>query len=60
MAKPDIEKIISNVNATMDMEGMPLTEDDKKELRACLEGKKKWEQRFRDIDRKYMGAGTRP
>ncbi|MGX8833693.1 Fic family protein [Amedibacillus sp. YH-ame6] len=36
--KDKTEKIIEEVNATMRLEGMPLTEDDKEMLRKCLEG----------------------
>ena len=35
----DIEQKIREVNATMAMEGMPLTEDDKTRLRDILSGK---------------------
>ena len=37
------ERIIANVNATMAMEGMPLTADDKMRIRDCLDGKKSFE-----------------
>ena len=36
----NVENIIENINFTMDMEDMPLTEEDKSRLRACLNGKK--------------------
>lgn len=32
------KKIIDEVNATMRLEGMPLTVDDKEMIRRCLEG----------------------
>ena len=32
------EKIIGEINGTMAMEGMPLTEDDKNMLRKCISG----------------------
>jgi len=35
----DVEQKIREVNATMAMEGMPLTEDDKMRLRDILSGK---------------------
>jgi hypothetical protein len=35
----DIEKTIRYVDATMTMEGMPLTEQDKDGIRNCLSGK---------------------
>lgn len=31
----DLEKLIDEVNASMSMEGMPLTEDDKDRIRRC-------------------------
>lgn len=33
-----VQKIIKDVDATMRLEGMPLTFDDKDMLRRCLEG----------------------
>ena len=36
----NVENIIENINFTMDMEDMPLTEEDKSRLRTCLNGKK--------------------
>lgn len=35
---PDIEQIIREVNGTMAIEGMPLTEADKNDLRGALRG----------------------
>ncbi|WP_155849097.1 antitoxin VbhA family protein [Candidatus Stoquefichus massiliensis] len=34
----ETRKIIDEVNATMRLEGMPLTDDDLEMLRKCLEG----------------------
>lgn len=34
----ETRKIIDEVNATMRLEGMPLTADDKEMIRRCLEG----------------------
>ena len=45
----DTERIIANVNATMAMEGMPLTNDDKMRIRDCLEGKKALMRRLRSL-----------
>ncbi|MBQ3427865.1 MAG: hypothetical protein IJH37_12105 [Clostridia bacterium] len=36
----ETERIIANVNATMTMEGMPLTNEDKARIRDCIEGRK--------------------
>jgi hypothetical protein len=37
--KDNIEYIIENINFTMSMEDMPLTVENKYQLRECLEGK---------------------
>ena len=36
----NIENIIENIDFTMKMEDMPLTEEDKSRLRKCLNGNK--------------------
>ena len=36
----NVENIIENIDFSMKMEDMPLTEDDKSRLRICLTGKK--------------------
>jgi hypothetical protein len=35
----DVENIIQNIDFSMKMEGMPLTEEDKNRLRNCMMGK---------------------
>jgi hypothetical protein len=45
----DIEKSINQVNATMAMEGMPLDEQDKENIRAVLSGKVSYEEMKRSI-----------
>jgi retron-type reverse transcriptase len=35
----DIENVVENIDFSMKMEDMPLTEDDKNRLRNCLSGK---------------------
>lgn len=52
----DIERIISNVNATMSMEGMPLTENDKIRIAECIEGKKSFDAAVREIVEHYRKA----
>jgi hypothetical protein len=49
----DIEKKISQVNATMAMEGMPLDERDKENLRAVLSGKVSYEEMKKSIIAEY-------
>ena len=50
MDSKETERIISSVGGTMAMEGLPLTEENKDRLRECLEGRKSFEEYFRDID----------
>jgi hypothetical protein len=46
----DIEKKISEVNGTMAMEGLPLTDSDEEDMRAVLTG----QISFEDITRKII------
>lgn len=41
--KEKTQEIINDVNATMRLEGLPLTNDEKEMLRRCLEGKSSFE-----------------
>lgn len=52
----DTERIISNVNATMSMEGMPLTEVDKRRIAECIEGKKSFDAVVKEIVEYYRKA----
>ena len=47
------EQKIRIVNATMAMEGMPLTEEDKKRLRDVFDGHKTVERTVQDLVRKH-------
>lgn len=47
------ERIIENVNATMNMEGMPLTSEDKELARKCLEGEQKFEEAIKILIKQY-------
>jgi hypothetical protein len=49
----DLERIIEDVNASMAMEGMPLTEEDKERMRYCAGDKKKTEQVVAELMRKH-------
>jgi hypothetical protein len=51
----DIEKEIRDVNGTMALEGLPLTDEDKENMRAVLRG----DVTFRAMERKIM-AKYRP
>ena len=49
----DIDRIIENVNATMEMENMPLTDDNKSMLRSWLEGRVLFEDMLNNLIVKY-------
>ena len=53
-----IEKIIGEVNGTMAIEGMPLTEEDKARLRECITGKTSYDEMVKRLVKKHtVGAG---
>ena len=47
------ERIIENVNATMSMEGMPLTQEDRELATRCLEGKIEFGEAIASLVKKY-------
>lgn len=47
------ERIIENVNATMSMEGMKLTQEDRDLAASCLEGKIDFGEAIADLVRRY-------
>jgi hypothetical protein len=49
----DIERKINEVNATMAMEGMPLDEQDKKNLRTVLSGEVSFDEMKKQIVAEY-------
>lgn len=49
----DIESIINNVNGSMAIEHMPLTQEDKNRLRDCLSGKKSFDAVIEDLVQKH-------
>jgi len=49
----DVEKIIDEINGTMAMEGMPLTDDDKERLRDCLTGKTSYDEMVKRLVKKH-------
>jgi hypothetical protein len=51
MTKTD--RIIENVNATMAMEDMPLTEDNKQTIRRYLDGTESFEDVLASVIQKY-------
>ena len=54
----DVEQKIRDVNGTMAIEGMPLTEDDKARLRSILRGEIDYDTAIQDIIVKYMMINT--
>ena len=52
--KKDIEKIIHNIDGTMSLEGISLTEEDKQRLRDIDEGKTTVAQEIDKLNKKYL------
>lgn len=49
----ETERIIANVNATMAMEGLPLTEADKLRIQDCVEGRKSFDDTVKELVNYY-------
>lgn len=49
----ELECILANVCATMKMEGMPLTDEDKNRILNCLSGKSTFDIEIKKIVEKY-------
>ncbi len=49
----ETDKIIANVNATMSMEGMPLSSEDKERIRLCVDGKKSFDTAVNELVRQF-------
>lgn len=56
MTKQD--RIIANVNASMVMEDMPLTSEDKQRIRDCLNGKTTFQGAINEIIKKHTKQMT--
>jgi len=54
----NIENIIKNIDFSMKMEDMPLTNDDKNRLRNCLNGKDDIYKVLQETIKKHTFAGT--
>lgn len=50
----ELECIIANVDATMSMEGMPLTDEDRTRILNCLTGKSTFDNEIKNIIEKFM------
>ncbi len=52
----ETERIIANVNATMAMEGLPLTEADNLRIKDCIEGRKSFNDTIKELVDYYKKA----
>jgi hypothetical protein len=50
----DLECILANVDATMSMEGMPLTEEDRIRILNCLTGKSTFDNEVKKIIENFL------
>lgn len=48
-----VEKLIGEINGTMAIEGMPLTEQDKARLRECITGKTSYDEMVKRLVKKH-------
>lgn len=48
-----IDKIIENINASMCMENMELSQEDKDRLKECLEGTKSFQDEIEKLIKQY-------
>jgi len=55
----NIEEIIAEINGTMAIEGMPLTEDDKTMLRKCITGEISSDEMVKRLVNKYTVVSNR-
>ena len=49
----DVEKIIGEINGTMTLSSMPLTEEDKERLRMCITGEASADEMVKQLVEKY-------
>jgi hypothetical protein len=49
----DMENVIENIDFSMTMEDMPLTNEDKKRLRDCLNGKADVDEILQEVIKKH-------
>ncbi|MEA4925961.1 MAG: hypothetical protein VB084_11690 [Syntrophomonadaceae bacterium] len=52
----DLEKLIAEVNGSMSMEGMPLTQSDKDRIRHCAGNDKLVEETIAELIKKHTAA----
>jgi hypothetical protein len=49
----DVENVVENIDFSMKMEDMPLTDEDKNRLRDCLNGTIDFEKILQEVIRKH-------
>lgn len=54
MGQNEIKRIIKEINGTMAIEGMPLTEKNKKDISSVLSGKKTADEIVKKLVKKYQ------
>lgn len=52
----DVEKIIGEINGTMAIEGMPLTDEDRDMLRECITGKTTPDEMIKRLVKRYKAV----
>ena len=52
----DAERIVANVNASMAMEGVTLTEEEKNSIKDCIEGTKSFDEEIKKLVEYYKKA----
>lgn len=52
----ETERIIANVDATMAMEGMSLTDSDKMRIKECIEGRSSFDAEIKKLVEYYKKA----
>jgi hypothetical protein len=49
----DVENVVENIDFSMNMEDMPLTDEDKNRLRDCLNGRVDVDKILREVIKKH-------
>lgn len=52
----EIERIVNEVDSSMSMEGMPLTNEDKNRIKVCLESSENFEKTILALIKKHTVA----
>lgn len=57
MTEDKIEKTIKNIDLSMSMEGMPLTDEDKHIMREIMQGRRSLKDEIDKVAAEFMAAG---